>query len=112
MAGVIGSEELVEFTVIGSTVNLASRVEHLTRRHATDILITAAVREALDARFALHELPAAGVAGISEPVVTYAVEGVLPGQVEPSTLLLRLAAAPLLRLGTGPPSHRLLRQGS
>jgi class 3 adenylate cyclase len=25
MAGVIGSEELVEFTVIGSTVNLAPR---------------------------------------------------------------------------------------
>jgi hypothetical protein len=37
------------------------------------------VREALDARFALQELPAAAVAGISEPVVTYAVEGVLPG---------------------------------
>jgi class 3 adenylate cyclase len=78
VAGVIGSDELVEFTVIGSTVNLASRVEHLTRRHATDILITTAVRETLDARFALRELPAAAVAGISEPVVTYAVEGVLP----------------------------------
>jgi len=78
VAGVIGSEELVEFTVIGNTVNPASRVEHLTRRHATDILITVAMREALDARFALQELPAAAVAGISEPVVTYAVEGVLP----------------------------------
>jgi class 3 adenylate cyclase len=79
VAGVIGSEELVEFTVVGSTVNLASRVVHLTRRQAADILITAAVREVLDARFALQELPAAAVAGISEPVVTYAVEGVLPG---------------------------------
>ena len=38
-----------------------------------------AMREALDERFALQELPAAAVAGISEPVVTYAVEGVVPG---------------------------------
>jgi len=68
-----------QFKVIGSTVNLASRVEHLMRRHAAEILITAAVREALDARFALQKLPAAAVAGISEPVVTYAAEGVLPG---------------------------------
>jgi len=37
------------------------------------------VREALDAHFASQELPAAAVAGISEAVVTYAVEGVLPG---------------------------------
>jgi adenylate cyclase len=78
VAGVIGCEELVEFTVIGSTVNLASRVDHLTRRHAADILITAAVREALDARFALQELPAAAVAGISEPVVTYASRAFCP----------------------------------
>jgi adenylate cyclase len=78
VAGVIGSEELVEFTAIGNTVNLASRVEHLTRRHAADILITAAVREALDAGFELQELPAAAVAGISEPVVTYAVEAFYP----------------------------------
>jgi class 3 adenylate cyclase len=78
VAGLIGSEELVEFTVIGNTVNVASRVEHLTRQHAVDILITAAVREVLDARFALRELPPATVAGLTEPVVTYSIEGVLP----------------------------------
>ena len=78
--------------MIGSTVNLASRVEHLTRRHAADILITAAVREALDARFALRELPPMAVSGISAPVVTYAVEDALAGEqtMNPGRLAVRM----------------------
>ena len=74
IAGVVGSHELVEFTVIGNTVNLASRVEHLTRVHGVDILITRAVQERLAPHFRLRELPAVSVRGVSEPVVTYAVE--------------------------------------
>src|SRR5262249_39295550 len=76
VAGVIGSNELLEFTVIGRTVNLASRVERLTRVHAADILITAEVRAGLDPRFPLQELPARAVHGVAEPVVTWAVRGI------------------------------------
>src|SRR5262249_40050394 len=47
VAGVIGTAELVEYGVVGRTVNLASRVEQLTRVHAADILVTDAVRSAL-----------------------------------------------------------------
>lgn len=75
VAGVIGSDELVEFTVIGRTVNLAARVERLTRTHECAVLVTAAVRATLDPRFRLRELPAVAVKGIAEPVVTFAVEG-------------------------------------
>ena len=74
VAGIFGSDELMEFTVIGNTVNLASRVEHLTRRHGVGVLVTPEVRQVIDSRFALRELPAAVVPGISEPVITYAVE--------------------------------------
>lgn len=75
VAGVIGTHELMEFTVIGSPVNLASRVERLTRVHGVDILVTAAVRAKLDPRFMLRELSPVDAPGVSEPVVTFAVEG-------------------------------------
>jgi adenylate cyclase len=75
VAGVIGSAELVEYGVIGATVNLASRVEELTRVHAVEILITDAVRTGLDARFRLCPMPPVNVKGFSTPVPTFAVEG-------------------------------------
>src|SRR5437867_12128299 len=75
VAGVIGSSELVEYGVIGSAVNLASRVQELTRAHAVDILVTAAVRDALDPRFALRALPSLEVKGLPAAVATFAVDG-------------------------------------
>jgi adenylate cyclase len=75
VAGIVGSHELMEFTVIGNTVNVASRVEGLTRDHGVDILVTDAVRQTLDPRFILQELPAVSIRGISEPMVTFAVKG-------------------------------------
>ncbi len=75
VAGVIGSAELLEYGVIGATVNLASRVEELTRVHAVEILITDAVRNALDPRFRLRAMPPVNVKGVSAPVPTFAVEG-------------------------------------
>ena len=74
VAGVIGTAGLLEYGVVGRTVNVASRVEKLTRFHGTDVLITAAVRSALDPRVRLRELPAVEVKGLPAPLVTYAVE--------------------------------------
>ncbi len=75
VAGIIGSRELVEFTVIGGAVNLAARVERLTRVHDAGILVTRAVRDGLDPRFVLREMPAVPVRGIADRVVTFAVDG-------------------------------------
>jgi class 3 adenylate cyclase len=75
IAGVIGSAELQEFTVIGTAVNLAARVERLTRMHGVPVLLTAAVRAHLDPRFVVRELPANPVRGMAEPVTTFSLEG-------------------------------------
>lgn len=47
IAGTVGGGGRHEFTVIGDTVNVAARVEHLTRDTGDAILITDATRTAL-----------------------------------------------------------------
>ena len=74
VAGLVGSRDLMQFTFVGRIVNLAARVQDLTRTCDADILITEAVRENLDPRFMLHPMAAASVRGIEKPVATYAVE--------------------------------------
>jgi adenylate cyclase len=73
IAGLVGSPELMQFTVVGNVVNVAARVQALTREHDVDILVTLAVKQALDPRFALRALPPSPLKGIAEPVATFAV---------------------------------------
>jgi class 3 adenylate cyclase len=73
LAGMIGSRERMEYGFVGRTVNLAARVQTLTRVHQVDILITEAVRTELDAGFVLAPMAPENVKGIAEPVITYAV---------------------------------------
>jgi class 3 adenylate cyclase len=79
LAGLIGSRERREYTVIGRTVNLAARLQALTREHDVDILVTDAVRQTLDPRFEVRALPPQTIKGIAEPVQTYAVIGLRAG---------------------------------
>jgi class 3 adenylate cyclase len=54
-------------------VNVAARVQTLTRIHQADILVTEALRAELDTRFVLTPMPPEMVKGIADPVLTYAV---------------------------------------
>lgn len=75
MAGVIGNEGLSKFSVVGDPINVASRVEGLTKIHGVDLLITEEVRAALEPSFHLRAMPPVAVKGKSEPIVTYWVAG-------------------------------------
>ena len=74
IAGLVGSHELMQFTVVGTVVSVAARVQGLTREHGVDILVTGEVQRALDPRFSLRALPARALKGISEPVATFTLE--------------------------------------
>ncbi len=74
IVGVMGAGELNKFTVTGDPVNVASRVEGLTRELGVDLLVTEEIRKTLDAGFRLRPMPPARVKGKREPIQTYHVE--------------------------------------
>jgi class 3 adenylate cyclase len=61
--------------VLGDTVNVAAQVETLTRTHGADILVTDAVKSALDGQYLLREMPPTTVKEKSLPILTYAADG-------------------------------------
>jgi adenylate cyclase len=75
IAGNIGSDRKMEYTVIGDTVNVANRVESLNHKMRTNVLITQQCYEATGKVFAVRELPRMQVKGKEQPLQIYEVLG-------------------------------------
>lgn len=74
IAGNIGADTLMSYTVIGDAVNLASRLESLTKDQGVRIIISGATRHRLQSTAGLRPLGQATVKGRTEAVEIWAVE--------------------------------------
>lgn len=75
LGGNIGSQEKADPTVIGDAVNLASRLEALTRTYGVDILVGARACELIRDEFDLRSVALVQVKGKTQPVEIFTLIG-------------------------------------
>jgi adenylate cyclase len=74
IVGSLGSQDRLEYTAIGDTVNVASRVEGLTKHLGVPLLVTRQVRNFLGDDFAVQAMEPQEVKGQPKPLEIFAID--------------------------------------
>ncbi|MFH1628215.1 MAG: adenylate/guanylate cyclase domain-containing protein [Pseudomonadota bacterium] len=75
LAGIIGSKERSSYALIGDTVNLASRIQGLTKEFSCDVILSQTTRDLITGTFQMEQLSAVKVKGKSQDVIVYKLLG-------------------------------------
>ena len=80
VCGNIGSQHKLQFTVIGDTVNLASRIEGMTKQYGAGLLVSQATAEALPDGLTARQVDKVTAKGKDQPVIIVEVLDALDAQ--------------------------------
>jgi len=90
LVGNIGSQRRMDYTIIGDTVNLASRLQDLTKEYGIPILISGSTQARVKEIFPVSFVDTIQVRGRQQPVDLYTVTELLPDADDPANLYATL----------------------
>ena len=75
LAGIIGSKERSSYALVGDTVNLASRIQELTKEFSCDVILSQSTHDLITGSYQMERLSAMKQKGKSQDVMLYKLLG-------------------------------------